>query len=70
MAQGQVGEWYWGARCPTCGTMTAHSHDPSRGEDTIKIQGPGTARASLTCPSGHRFDVAVENLLRFEWGAQ
>src|SRR5436305_5371654 len=29
----KVGEWYWGAKCPECGEMTAHAHDPMRGQD-------------------------------------
>jgi len=63
-----VGEWYWGAECPECGAMAAHSHDPARGQGESEI--PGEGRVTMTCPKGHRFDVKTENLLRFEWGAQ
>jgi hypothetical protein len=35
----KVGEWYWGAKCPKCGEMTAHAHDPMRGLKKSKIDG-------------------------------
>jgi hypothetical protein len=31
MADAKPGEWYWGAKCPQCGKMAAHTHDPTRG---------------------------------------
>jgi hypothetical protein len=72
MALGKIGEWYWGAKCPKCGQMAAHTHDALRGKGNIKIQSenPGKTRTQMTCPDGHRFDVAAENMIRFEWGAQ
>ena len=68
----QKGEWYWGAKCPHCGELTAHTHDPSRGKGDTKpkSQGPGQAQTQLRCSKGHLFDAKTENLLRFEWGAQ
>jgi hypothetical protein len=36
-----VGEWYWGARCPECGEMAAHSQG-----DGDK---PGEAQVTMTC---------------------
>jgi len=72
MPEGKAGEWYWGAKCPQCGTMAAHTHDPTRGQGDIKpaTQTPGAARADMQCPEGHRFSVPTETLLQFEWGAQ
>ena len=65
---GIVGEWYWGAECPQCGAITPHRHDPARGQgDSEK---PGEGRVAMTCPNGHQFDAATENVPRFEWGAQ
>jgi len=67
-----VGEWYWGAKCPECGEITAHAHDPMRGQGDREItsEKPVEAQVTMTCPNGHRFSAATENLLRFEWGAQ
>jgi hypothetical protein len=72
MAEAKAGEWYWGAKCPQCGKMAAHSHDPTRGQGNTKPadQTPGAAHAEMQCPDGHRFSARTENLLRFEWGAQ
>jgi len=72
MAEGKTGEWYWGAECPQCGKMAAHTHDPSRGQGDTKpaSQSPGAPHAEMQCPEGHRFSVATQELLRFEWGAQ
>ena len=56
-----VGEQYWGARCPECGTMAAHAPENEK---------PAEAQVTMTCPNGHRFSARTENLLRFEWGAQ
>jgi len=58
----KVGEWYWGATCPECGEMAAHSKGDS--------EKPGEAQATMTCPNGHFFPARTEDLLRFEWGAQ
>ena len=68
----KVGEWYWGAKCPECGEMTAHAHDPMQGQDDSKItnEKSGEEQVTMTCPNGHFFPVRTENLLRFEWGAQ
>jgi hypothetical protein len=67
-----VGEWYWGVKCPECGAMAAHTHDPTRGqgENEMATGKPGEAQVTITCPNGHRFSARTENLLRFEWGAQ
>ena len=67
-----LGEWYWGAKCPECGEMSAHAHDPTRGQGDSKVMNekPGEARVAMACPNGHRFDAATESLLSFEWGAQ
>jgi|SoiMethySBSTD1v2_1073268.scaffolds.fasta_scaffold354898_2 hypothetical protein len=62
------GEWYWGAKCPTCGEMAAHVHDPSGGEDDD--HGIDATHVEMQCPKGHRFSHRSENLLNFEWGAQ
>jgi hypothetical protein len=72
MAEAKAGEWYWGAQCPHCGTMAAHTHDPARGEGDMKpaTPTPGATHAEMQCPQGHRFSVRTEDLLRFEWGAQ
>jgi hypothetical protein len=67
MADAKHGEWYWGAKCPTCGQMGAHAHDPTRGDGDHQID---ETHVEVTCPSGHRFSVAARNLLSFEWGAQ
>jgi hypothetical protein len=65
------GEWYLGAKCPHCGEMAAHTHDPSRGkDDDIKIETQVPGKASMTCPNGHRFDARTHELIKFEWGAQ
>jgi len=66
MSHPQKGEWYWGAKCPQCGQLTAHTHDPTRGKGDTKPQAP----TQMRCSQGHQFDVKTENLLRFEWGAQ
>jgi hypothetical protein len=67
-----LGEWYWGAKCPECGAMSAHAHDPMRGQVDSKIanEKPDVTRVAMACPNGHRFDAATESLLSFEWGAQ
>jgi len=57
-----VGEWYWGATCPECGEMAAHSKGDS--------EKPAEPQVTMTCANGHRFSARTENLLRFEWGAQ
>jgi hypothetical protein len=64
-----VGEWYWGAKCPKSGEMTAHAHDPMRGQGDSKItnENPGEEQVTMTCPNGHFFPARTENLLRFEW---
>ena len=69
---GKVGEWYWGAKCPTCGQMAAHAHDPMRGKGDTRIESeqPDKARTTMTCPNGHALDVPAKDLVRFEWGAQ
>ena len=56
-----VGEWYWGATCPECGEMAAHSKGDS--------EKPGEEQVAMTCANGHHFSARTENLLRFEWGA-
>jgi predicted RNA-binding Zn-ribbon protein involved in translation (DUF1610 family) len=56
-----VGEWYWGATCPECGKMAAHSKDSEK---------PGGKQVTMTCPNSHFFPARTENLLHFEWGAQ
>ena len=58
----KVGEWYWGATCPECGEMAAHSKGDS--------EKPGEAQVTMTCQNGHFFPARTEELLRFEWGAQ
>jgi hypothetical protein len=70
MADPKKGEWYWGAKCPQCGQMAAHSHDPARGKGAAqpKTETPGMAR--MQCPDGHTVNVAAQDLMRFEWGAQ
>lgn len=69
--KGRKGEWYYGAQCPTCGSMAAHTHDPSRGTAEVKIDATlARTPMSLVCPKGHRFDVLAEDMIRFEWGAQ
>jgi hypothetical protein len=67
-----VGEWYWGVKCPECGAMTPHIHDPTGGQGASNDTSgkPGEAQVTVTCPNGHRFTARTENLLRFEWGAQ
>jgi hypothetical protein len=56
-------------RRPRCrNDMAPHAHDASRGEADTKIQ--SQTPVAMTCPNGHRFSAATENLLRFEWGAQ
>ena len=67
MVEVKQGEWYWGAKCPTCGEMAAHRHDPTRGEGEHGID---TTHVEMTCPKGHRFSAKTESLLNFEWGAQ
>jgi hypothetical protein len=67
MAEVRDGEWYWGAKCPTCGEMSAHTHDPTRGDGDHKID---ATHVEVTCPNGHRFSHKTEDLLSFEWGAQ
>ena len=69
---GIAGERYWGAKCPTCGEMAAHAHDPARGQGDSKIKSEkaGEAQVTMTCRNGHRFSAKTESLLRFEWGAQ
>jgi hypothetical protein len=47
--------------------MSAHTHDPTRGEGDHEIEDP---HVEVECPNGHRFGVAARNLLSFEWGAQ
>jgi hypothetical protein len=69
MADAKPGEWYWGAKCPQCGKMAAHTHDPTRGTATVKPAGQSSG-AEMQCPDGHRFSVATHELLQFEWGAQ
>jgi uncharacterized Zn finger protein len=59
--QAVAGERYWGAKCPECGSMAAHTHESEKPED---------AQVTVTCPNGHHFSARTENLLRFEWGAQ
>ena len=61
------GEWYWGAKCPECGEMSAHAHDPSRGATPHGLE---ATEVDMSCPNGHRFSARTENLLNFEWGAQ
>jgi len=58
----KVGEWYWGAKCPECGEMAAHSKGDS--------EKPGGQQVTMTCPNGHFFPARTEELLHFEWGAQ
>jgi predicted RNA-binding Zn-ribbon protein involved in translation (DUF1610 family) len=58
----KVGEWYWGATCPECGEMAAHSKGDSKK--------PGEEQVTMTCPNGHFFPARTEELLHFEWGAQ
>jgi hypothetical protein len=43
-----------------------------RGKGSIKIQSenPGKARMTMNCPKGHQVNVAAEEMVRFEWGAQ
>jgi hypothetical protein len=62
----KAGEWYWGAECPHCKQMAAHTHDPMRGKGDVKAPDGGR----MECPNGHQFDAATEDLVRFEWGAQ
>ena len=69
MANPQVGEWYLGAKCPTCDAMVAHAPDPARGKGEPGLN-PGNPQITLTCPNGHKFDLVSENLVRFEWGSQ
>jgi len=66
------GEWYWGAKCPQCGELTPHAHDPTRGEGDASSEGSerGNARTPMRCPNGHAFDAWVKDLVNFEWGAQ
>src|SRR5215470_11253234 len=59
--EAEVGKRYWGAKCPECGTMTAHAPESEK---------PGEAQVTMTCPNGHRFSARTEELLHFEWGAQ
>jgi hypothetical protein len=69
--QPQTGEWYWGAKCPQCGKLAAHTHDPMRGEgDTTKQSQNSDEARVMTCPNGHQLSVAARELVRFEWGAQ
>jgi len=55
----KVGEWYWGAKCPECGEMAAHSKGDS--------EKPGGQQVTMTCPNGHFFPARTEELLHFEW---
>jgi hypothetical protein len=67
----KVGEWYWGAKCPECGEMTAHVHDPMGGQGGSAIkERPDETQVMMTCPNGHFFPERTEDLLHFEWGSQ
>jgi hypothetical protein len=72
MTETKGGEWYWGAKCPHCGDMAAHSHDPTRGDEDAKPAAvdPAAPHVEVQCPKGHRFSVRTRDLLQFEWGAQ
>jgi hypothetical protein len=64
--------WYWGAKCPECGEISVHAHDPTPGRDDSKVMkvNQGEARVAMACPNGHRFDAPTESLLPFERSAQ
>ena len=36
MTTPQKGEWYLGAKCPTCGEMAVHAPDPAKGQGDVK----------------------------------
>jgi len=57
-----VGDRYWGAQCPECGEMAAHSK--------AENDKPGEAQVTMICRNGHHFSARTEELLHFEWGAQ
>lgn len=65
----KIGEWYWGAECPTCHQMTAFMHDESKGQADVEIEAaPGKQPlVELVCPSGHKFTVSPAQLKRFAW---